>query len=188
MTKKEARTIMKQKRNELKEEERKRQNLAIAMHLFDSGIFETIEWFYPFVSYGSEVDTISMMQRVFAEEFNGNKVRIAVPKVKGKEMDFFEICSMDDLELGYQGILEPKASCKKVEAKKGLMLLPGLAFDRKRNRVGYGGGYYDKYLDKYGNEELYTWAVAYDFQIVDEIECQEFDIRPQKVVSSVNIY
>ena len=183
MTKQEARIFMKQKRSELSEEERKRQNATIAKKLFDSGIFETIEWFYPFVSYGTEVDTISIIQRVFAETFHGNKVRIAVPKVQGKEMNFYEICSMDDLEPGYRGILEPKESCKIVEAKKGLMLLPGLAFDKQGNRVGYGGGYYDRYLDKYGNEELLTWAVAFDFQIVDKIECQEFDIRPQKIIA-----
>lgn len=184
MTKQEARRLMKQKRSELGEVERNRQNAAIAKNLFDSGIFEKIEWFYPFVSYGTEVDTISMIQKVLAEQFQGNKVRVAVPRVQGRDMDFYEICSMDDLESGYQGILEPKAFCKMVEATEGLMLLPGLAFDRKGNRVGYGGGYYDRYLEKYGNEKLLTWAVAYDFQIVDDIQCQEFDICPQRLITA----
>ncbi len=184
MTKQEARKIMKQKRDELSPEERNRQNAAILKTIFDSGIFERIEWFYPYVSYGTEVDTIAIIQRIFAEKTKGNQVRIAVPKVQGKEMEFYEICSMDDLEPGYRGIMEPKESCQKVIAEKGLMLLPGLAFDKKGNRVGYGGGYYDRYLAKYGNKELITWAVAFDFQIIDEMEYEDFDISPQKVISS----
>ncbi len=184
MTKQEARNFMKQKRSELSEAERKYQNAAIAKNLFDSGIFETIEWFYPFVSYGTEVDTIAIIRQLFETNQSKNRVRIAVPKVQGRDMEFYEIGSMEDLEPGYQGILEPKDSCSLVEAKEGLMLLPGLAFDRQGNRVGYGGGYYDRYLQKYGNERLFTWAVAYDFQIVDQIECKEFDIRPQKIITS----
>ena len=187
MTKQDARALMKQRRSELSEEERNRQNAAIAKKLFATNIFETIEWFYPFVSYGTEVDTLAIISKLLEENKKKSKVRIAVPKVQGQEMEFFEICSMEDLEPGYQGILEPKVSCQRVEAREGLMLLPGLAFDKQRNRVGYGGGYYDRYLEKYGNKELLTWAVAYEFQIVDRIECEKFDIRPQKIITPEEI-
>lgn len=185
MTKQEAREWMKQKRSAMSPKERQRQNEAIVKKLFASDIWQQIDWFYPFVSYGTEVDTIPIIRQAFALDREGrNPVRVAVPRVHGREMDFYEIHSLDDLEPGYHGILEPKKNCQKVEAREGLMLLPGLAFDQNRNRVGYGGGYYDRYLDRHGSERLLTWAVAYDFQVVDVIEMQEHDVRPQKIITA----
>ena len=67
------------------------------------------------------------------------------------------------------------------------MLLPGLAFDWDRNRVGYGGGYYDRYLNRYDNTGLLTVAVAYDFQVVEKIEAQEHDRRPQMIITAVRV-
>ena len=66
------------------------------------------------------------------------------------------------------------------------MLLPGLAFDREGHRVGYGGGYYDRYLARLGGTSLHLYAVAYDFQIVDQIEAEEHDISPHRIITSQN--
>lgn len=179
MTKQEAREWMKKKRSELNNAERDRQNRAVAELLLSSDVWQTVEWFFPFVSYGTEVDTRAIIQQVLKQ----NIARVAVPWVRGRDMDFFEIGSLEDLEEGFRGIEEPKTSCRKIIAQEGLMLLPGLAFDRQRNRVGYGGGFYDRYLGQYGNVRLRTWAVAFDFQVVDCIEAEKHDIRPEQIIT-----
>jgi 5-formyltetrahydrofolate cyclo-ligase len=141
------------------------------------------ECFFPFVSYGTEVDTIQMIHQVLQE----GKKKVAVPRVQGEEMTFYRITSLKDLAKGYQGILEPVTqSC--MTAAEGVLLLPGLAFDRQKNRVGYGGGYYDRYLARYQTEKLVTVALAFDFQIVDAIEAESFDVRPQWIVTEKGIY
>lgn len=184
MTKQEARTIMKQKRSAMDSLERRRQNEAIADRLFQLENWKELKWFYPYVSYGTEVDTIAIIRHVLAHPVRGRRLRVAVPRVQGRNMDFYEITSMEELEPGYQGILEPGKTCPRVEAAEGLMLLPGLAFDRDRNRVGYGGGYYDRYLKSHANKGLLTVAVAYDFQMVDKIEAQEHDKKPQIIITA----
>lgn len=184
MTKQEARVMMKQKRSVMSEEERRRQEQAVAQRLFTLREWSQVEWFYPFVSYGTELDTLNILKQVLQHPISGRMLRVAVPRVEGREMDFYEIHSMEDLEPGYQGILEPKADCPEVEAREGFMLLPGLAFDREGNRVGYGGGYYDRYLERYGSERLLTVAVAFDYQVVDHIEGEVHDIRPQIILTS----
>jgi 5-formyltetrahydrofolate cyclo-ligase len=188
MTKEQARSVMKKKRGEMTEGQRQEQNEAIRKRLLDEAPWQDIFWFYPFVSYGTEVDTLEIIHYVLSHEMQGHVVRTAVPRVMGKNMDFYEITSMEQLVPGYQGILEPVTSCPKVEAVSGLMLLPGLAFDRQGHRVGYGGGYYDRYLGQCRRENLLTWAVAYDFQVTDHIETKSYDIRPQRIITPFHTF
>ena len=175
MTKKDARVLMKRRRAEMTSGERNRQDQQIRENLMKENIWEEIEWFYPYVSYGTEVDTMEIIRDVLKGSA-GHSVRVAVPRVEGLDMDFYEITSMDELRPGYHGIMEPALDCPKVSAEKGLMLLPGLAFDLAGHRVGYGGGYYDRYLEKHLGPKLFVYAAAYDFQLVDMLEVQEFDI------------
>ena len=150
MTKQEAREKMKILRRELSGAEREKKDHAIAQRLFAFPAMQQAVCFFPFVSYGTEVDTRNIIKRVLAE----GRLKIAVPKVQGTEMEFH----------------------------------PGLAFDREKNRVGYGGGYYDRYLERYGSRNLVTIALAYEFQIVDRIEAEEFDRRPQWLITENGIF
>ena len=131
LTKQEARSLMKQKRALLSEKEREEKDRIIFERLFAEDIWEGLDWFYPFVSYGTEVDTIAVIRHVLEGRTTWEAPRVAVPRVRGRDMDFYEITSMEDLEPGYREILEPGASCPRVTANKGLMLLPGLAFERR---------------------------------------------------------
>jgi len=154
--------------------------------LMNTEIMRQQDWFFPFVSYGTEVDTIRIIERVLEE----GRMKVAVPRVKQDtegEMDFFAITSMGELAKGYQGILEPVTK-ERVEASEGVMLLPGLAFDRKKNRAGYGGGYYDRYLKHYSSKNLITVALAFDFQIVDCLKADCHDIRPDRIVTEQGIF
>jgi 5-formyltetrahydrofolate cyclo-ligase len=188
MTKQDARLFMKQARAEMDDAERCRQNKAIQKRLLQDPVWQEISWFYPFVSHGTEVDTLEMIRYVLSQKTKGGRVRVAVPRVEGREMDFYEITSTEELKPGYQGILEPSSSCPRVNVTEGLMLLPGLAFDPQGHRVGYGGGYYDRYLGQCHRPDLLTVAIAYDFQIVDHIEAEEFDICPHRIITPFHTF
>lgn len=100
-----------------------------------------------------------------------------------KEMRFYEIKDFDHLVRGAMNILEPdpaSSSCLDGE-EDALVIMPGVAFDRNRNRIGYGGGFYDRYLQSHRNHP--TIAAAYDFQVFDEVPHTKTDIRPRRLVT-----
>ena len=109
--------------------------------------------------------------------------RVAVPVVRNSEMNFYEIRDFDHLRIGAMSIREPDpafSACLDGE-EKALMFMPGVAFDRNRNRIGYGGGYYDRYLQLHTGH--FTIAVAFDFQIFDMVPRWETDIRPEVLIT-----
>lgn len=187
MTKDEYRKQMKQLRKELSDDKRKKYNDDILNTLISMECIKSTQWLYTFVSYDTEADTIELIRYYLEGEGRGSK-RIAVPKVKGQEMDFYEISSMNELKPGYRGILEPEEK-RPVIAEAGVMIMPGLVFDRKLNRIGYGGGYYDRYISKYGSSKLLKTAIAYDFQIIDgDIQADLHDIKPDIIITEKSIY
>ncbi len=90
-------------------------------------------------------------------------------------MHFYEITALSDCVPGAFGILEPAGEEKDRITTPGFMLVPGLAFDKNGNRLGYGGGFYDKYLASH--EEIITAALGYDFQIVEKVPSESHDRR-----------
>ena len=137
--------------------------------------FQEAEWIYSFVAIGSEPDTIYMIP-----EFMKQGKRVEVPKVEGQEIEFYEIKSIKDCRPGAYGILEP-ASYQAPVDEPGFILIPGLAFDREGNRLGYGGGFYDRYLQKHSG--FTSAALAYEFQIADRIPRQEHDQTVDYIVT-----
>jgi 5-formyltetrahydrofolate cyclo-ligase len=107
-------------------------------------------------------------------------------------MKFIQIKSLDELAEGYYGILEPKRDepvwddkesdgTENITAAETLCIMPGLAFDKHFNRIGYGGGFYDKFLQKY--DSIYRIALCFECQIVDEIEAEDTDIKPNMIIT-----
>ena len=145
------------------------------------------QWYYGaeevllFVSCGSEISTGEIMADAFRQ---GKKVY--VPKVMGENLAFYRIRSEAELQKGYKGILEPEAIeaerfvYKEEKADRVLMLMPGAAFDRVRNRIGYGKGFYDRYLSD--KDSLHTIAIGFDCQMVSVIESDKNDVRPMQVI------
>ena len=104
----------------------------------------------------------------------------------GNEMKFFEIFSYDDLEAGYFGIQEPKIEqLQECVSENGLIVLPGVAFDEQKHRVGYGGGFYDRYLELHPN--MVKIALAFEFQLYKEVPFEQFDILPEKIITEERI-
>ena len=178
--KKEIRKQMKAYRAGLKTEKKKQMDQVILTHFFEIERVQNAQHFFVYTSFGTEIDTISLIKMLWKEGRH-----VYVPKVNGREMDFYEITSMQDLKKGYRDILEPIDTLLPVHGISGIMVMPGLAFDRMGHRIGYGGGFYDKYLSE--NRYLCSVGVAYDFQIVENVPTEENDVPLDIIVTNRGI-
>ena len=133
-----------------------------------------------YVDYNHEVIT-----RYIIEEAWKLGKQVAVPKVFGKEMRFFKIDDFSPLQPGYYGIPEPEKG-EAVTLENALMIMPGVAFTGKLERVGYGGGFYDRYLETHTG--ICKVALAFEFQLVDEVPTEPTDIFPDYLVTERRIY
>lgn len=124
---------------------------------------------YGYLPYNQEVRTISILEQALRD---GKTV--AVPKVYADEMRFICLQDLTKVEPGFAGIPEPIDDEPIANDKDALVLMPGLAFDPQGHRMGYGGGFYDKFLT---NEPRHpTVALCYDFQVFSYLETEEHDI------------
>ena len=119
--------------------------------------------------------------------------RIVIPYCVDGELELFHLESMDELELGMYRILEPKAELRGILAKQtpveelDLVMVPGVAFDRRGGRTGHGKGYYDKLLE-HALSKTPLIALAFECQLFPEIPMQDHDIFMDKVVTEAAIY
>lgn len=119
--------------------------------------------------------------------------RIIIPYCVDGELELFHLESMDELELGMYRILEPKAELRTIAVKKidveelDLILVPGVAFDRRGGRTGHGKGYYDKLLE-HRRADTPLVALAFECQMFPEIPMDDHDIYMDKVVTEEAVY
>lgn len=130
---------------------------------------------YGYLPYNQEVRTVPMLEQALRDG-----KRVAVPKVIGDEMIFIWLSDLSQVAPGYAGIPEPIADGPAAEDKSALVLMPGLAFDPQGHRIGYGGGFYDKFLA--AEPEHPTLALCYDFQLLPSLETEAFDIPVDTVL------
>lgn len=138
-------------------------------------IFNQSDYIYAYIDCKKEVSTRQIIETAWKL---GKK--IAVPKVDGKKLIFYDLRSYDQLEEGGYHIPEP-ARGDIVDWENALMIMPGVAFDKQKHRVGYGGGFYDRFLEIH--TQLVTIAVAFDFQIFDRVPFEKTDILPGSIVT-----
>ena len=143
--------------------------------------YRNAERIMAYADYNHEVITRYIIEQAWKD---GKEV--AVPKVFGKDMVFYRLTDFSQLESGYFGIPEPKEDGETVSWEEAMMVMPGVAFDVNCNRVGYGGGFYDRFLEKH--PEVCRVAVGFSFQILPEVPTEPTDIRPQVIVTEENIY
>ena len=134
-----------------------------------SEAYKQAKTIYGYLPYNQEVRTVPMLQQALLD---GKKV--AVPKCYGDEMRFIYLDDLSKVEKGYCGIPEPIADEPIADDETALVLMPGLAFDPQGHRMGYGGGFYDKFLEREPNHP--TLALCYDFQMLDHLETEAHDI------------
>jgi len=137
--------------------------------LEDSSLYRQAKTIYGYLPYNQEVRTVPMLERALAQG-----KRVAVPKIFGDEMRFIYLTDLSQVEKGYSGIPEPIADGPVADDPTALVLMPGLAFTKNGERLGYGGGFYDRFLEQEPNHP--TVALCYEFQIVDALPTNEHDI------------
>ena len=167
-------------RDDLKSDEKEIMDDIIFSKLIKEKSFIDAKVVFLFVSYKSEVDT----HRLIRYCFENDKV-VCIPKVINKKdgMKALRITSFEDLKEGYKGILECDDDLEEISTYNiDLVIMPGAVFDVNYGRIGYGGGFYDKFL---GNleKDIFKIALCYDFQIVDEVPTENHDIKPNKIIS-----
>jgi 5-formyltetrahydrofolate cyclo-ligase len=170
--------------NHMTLKERTEKSLVLAQQLYKQAEWKKAKTIAITISMGHEPDTHSIIKHAWQM---GKKV--AVPKCtpKTRDMEFRYITSFKQLETIYMELQEPipaetvLATPDEIE----LMLIPGVAFTREGARIGYGGGYYDRYLSKYKGR---TVALAFAEQIISSIPMDMHDQYVQKVITETDIF
>lgn len=181
LTKKQIRSLIyaeRKRRSDLYIEEN---SIRICRKLYDTEAFQQAEWIYVYIDYNHEVMTGDIIEKAHAMQ-----KKVAAPRVEGREMRFFEIAGQQDLEPGCFGIREPKQGLPLAGNEKVLMVMPGVAFDIHKHRVGYGGGFYDRYLEQH--PQIATAALAFTFQIFEEVPWEPTDILPDRIITEDRIF
>ena len=124
---------------------------------------------YGYLPYNQEVRTVPILQKAIEDG-----KRVAVPKVYGDTMKFLWLDDLSQVEKSEMGIPEPIADEPVADDPTALVLMPGVAFTENGDRIGYGGGYYDRFLAAEPNHP--TVALCYEFQMVETLPTEEFDI------------
>jgi 5-formyltetrahydrofolate cyclo-ligase len=171
-------------------EQRKQWSEEIAEGVFDWKPFRDADTVLSYASFRSEVDTDAVNRRVLDE---GKKLYLPKTNPATHQMSFFRVQTMKELVFGYQGIREPSGAGipfeEEPEYKQNvIMLMPGVAFDSDLFRLGYGGGYYDRYLAEYGDRIRHTCMLAYDVQKVKQTRPGQYDIRPERIQTNGGKY
>jgi 5-formyltetrahydrofolate cyclo-ligase len=119
--------------------------------------------------------------------------KIVVPYCVDGELELFHLEDMDELSVGMYKILEPKPELRSVAAKQvdvselDLIMVPGVAFDRRGGRTGHGKGYYDKLLE-HARPDTPLVALAFECQMFDEIPMQHHDVFMDQVITEAAVY
>ena len=132
-------------------------------------LYRQAKTIYGYLPYNQEVRTVPILEQALADG-----KRVAVPKVYGDEMKFIYLPDLTQVAKGYSGIPEPIADDPVGDDPTAVVLMPGLAFDKEGHRIGYGGGFYDKFLALEPNHP--TVALCYGFQILRELPVEDFDV------------
>lgn len=185
MLKNKLREALKSKRSSLSGDEVIRLSRSIKKQILELDIYKSSYNILSFISFGNEVDTKELI--ISSLDLQKN---IYAPRVCDKNMDFYRVYNLYDLVTSKFGVSEPIAHPNNLFIlnedrlrENTIMIIPGLAFDNMGNRLGYGRGYYDEYLSRDYAKDFVKIAVAYDFQIIDEVPTDEYDVPVDYIVT-----
>lgn len=169
-------------RDALTEEERERGKLLITERILGHQWYYLANTILGFVNYGSEICTTEILENALRD---GKSVY--VPKVEGREMQFYRIHSLTELKEGYKGIPEPEGNTERYEfdpedTAKCLLLMPGSVFDPEGSRLGYGAGFYDRYLADKEALRLHSIGIGFRCQQVETVPTEDTDLKPYQVI------
>ncbi|GKV68082.1 hypothetical protein NCCP2716_05800 [Sporosarcina sp. NCCP-2716] len=167
----------------LTEDEYDGRSARILSRLTEDGTFTNAHSVALTVSRGREVDT----RRIIEACWQAGK-RVSVPKCipDTRAMDFYEIASFSQLEMVYLDLLEPitEQTVRTASEELDLIIVPGVAFSPAGFRIGYGGGYYDRFLHDFGGR---TVSLAFETQLVEDIPASPHDIPVNKIITEERV-
>lgn len=175
MDKKELRSQIRSRKRAMTEEEILSRSDALGKLFAQSEAYRNAKTIYGYLPYNQEVRTVPMLEQALKDG-----KRVAVPKCYGEEMKFIYLTDLTQVAPGYANIPEPIANEPIADDPTALVLMPGLAFDSQGHRIGYGGGFYDKFLSAEPNHP--TLALCYEFQMLPHLETEEHDIPVDTVL------
>ncbi|MBP1890091.1 5-formyltetrahydrofolate cyclo-ligase [Clostridium moniliforme] len=180
--KKEIRKSIIGKRNKIKNKDKTSMDNKIIESFKKEDSYKKARGIFIYIGFGSEINT-----KVIIEDALKKGKEVYVPKVKGKEMLLIKIDSLENLVTSSYGILEPIGDNNNFDVDKlDLLVMPGVAFDNSGNRIGYGGGYYDRFLEK-NKTNAEKIALAYEFQILNSINNEKHDVKVDKIITEERI-
>ena len=182
-------------RDSIDEESRQQKSEEIAKKILEADWFKEADIVLSYHAFRSEVEVDALNRAVLTQ---GKKLYLPKTYVKEKQIRFFEITDLSKLKRGYQKIWEPTGEepefsfeAVKEEQKKVLMIMPGTAYDARGYRMGYGGGYYDRYLNAHEAEwkmiDFMTVFAAFSEQKMILIPGERCDVKPDVIVTEKEI-
>ena len=182
-------------RDSIDEESRQQKSEETAKKILEADWFKEADIVLSYHAFRSEVEVDALNRAVLTQ---GKKLYLPKTYVKEKQIRFFEITDLSKLKRGYQKIWEPTGEepefsfeTVKEEQKKVLMIMPGTAYDARGYRMGYGGGYYDRYLNAHEEEwkmiDFMTAFAAFSEQKMILIPGERCDVKPDVIVTEKEI-
>lgn len=169
LDKKKLRAEIREKKRALTQQQIEARSEVLAQKLFAHPLYRDARAIYGYLSYNEEVRTLPILRRALEDG-----KRVAVPKVFGDTMRFLWLDDLSAIAPGYCGIPEPVSDEPEADDETALVFMPGLAFDPQGHRLGYGGGFYDRFLA--GQPQHPTIALCYGFQMRESLETDAHDI------------
>lgn len=168
-------------RNDMKISDISLKSQLICNSIIETNEYQKAEQLFCFYPLGNEVDIIALIKQGLDDQ----KI-VCFPKVMSKTtIKFYRVKSLDEFKVGNFNVMEPVSNEEVFIKEHSLMIVPGLAFDNQGNRLGYGGGYYDRYLDQDTNHYLHKIGVCYDWQKIKDVPVDEFDKKLNRTISEL---
>lgn len=173
------------KRSLLTQEKIQEYSNKIQNTLYKMDEYKNAKRIMSFVSNGSEVDTHPLIDRAILD---GKSIVVPITVSKTKELLVSDLFSLSELEVGFYNIEVPKEEFLRLVDPEtiDLVLVPGVALGKDGYRVGYGGGYYDRFLAKL-DSSVPKIALGFDLQVVDQVPTEHFDIPVDLILTEKGI-
>ncbi|NLV75758.1 MAG: 5-formyltetrahydrofolate cyclo-ligase [Tissierellia bacterium] len=182
MDKKSIRKEIMEKRSKLTWEIIKEKSHIIEERLFNLEEYQKSNFIFSFISFKDEVHT----HEIIKNSLNmGKRIGVPVTVIKPRKLLVSELKDFEkELEIGYYGILTPKKEYQRILSPNivDLVLVPGVAFDVEGYRVGYGGGYYDRFFSSL-KKDVIKIGLCYDLQILSQVPRDPYDIPVDLIIS-----
>lgn len=156
----------------------------ICENFLDSDIYKNCQNILAYSTIQNEVDLSQIINQALLDNKN-----LFLPRVEGDSMNFFRINNTDKLQIGSYNILEPQNGTVYQDSTNSIILVPGIAFSTQGARIGFGKGFYDKFLSQHNS--IFKIGIAYDWQITKSWVTNEFDINMNMIITEkreVKIY